>query len=203
MKLKYEIIEGEVFGNLTIIKEISPHIKGKRKHRKVQALCTCGNITEVIFYSLISGNTTSCGCNNFTHRLTNCKLYTIWSSMKQRCYDKNSNRYKDWGGRGITICDSWKNNFKEFYDWSNMNGYLEGLQLERKNNDLGYFPENCTFVGRKEQCNNRRNNIFFEYEGNMMTLPMICKKLNLQDKYNLIRQRISRDGKSLEKALIF
>ena len=78
--------------------------------------------------------------------------------MKQRCYNKNKDNYKWYGGRGISVCDEWLNNFMSFYDWSINNGYKDGLKIDRIDVNKNYCPENCRFITQKEQCRNTRKN---------------------------------------------
>ena len=82
-------------------------------------------------------------------------LYHKWRGMKRRCYDKNDSHYQYYGGRGITICEEWLYSFKAFYEWSLENGWEEGLEIDRINNDGNYEPSNCRYVTRKTNCNNR------------------------------------------------
>lgn len=106
----------------------------------------------------------SCGCNNnkgknnpsYKHGETNIKLYYVWDSMKNRCLNSNSQAYKDYGGRGITICPEWTNDYTKFRDWALNNGYAEGLQINRIINDGNYEPSNCNFVTAKDNSRSRR-----------------------------------------------
>jgi len=93
---------------------------------------------------------------HYKHGLTNHKLYWVWIGMKQRCYYKKHQQYQDWGGRGINIYIRWRLNFKSFYNWAITHGYKEGLQIDRKDNDGNYHPDNCRFVTSKVNNNNRR-----------------------------------------------
>jgi hypothetical protein len=79
----------------------------------------------------------------------------VWLAIKQRCYYKKSIQYKDWGGRGITVCDEWKNSAKTFIEWAKPL-WKKSLQIDRKDNDGDYTPRNCRFVTRKKNCDNRR-----------------------------------------------
>ncbi len=92
---------------------------------------------------------------NYQHGLSNHPLYSVWVGMKQRCFYKKHNRYYNYGGRGINICDDWKLNFKFFYDWAVLNGWKKGLQIDRKDNDGDYCPENCKLSRPIENSNNR------------------------------------------------
>ncbi len=83
-------------------------------------------------------------------------LYYCWKNMSQRCYNTRYRQYKDWGGRGITVCSEWKESFTAFKNWALSNGYKEGLTIDRIDNDKGYSPDNCRFVSRKVQNNNKR-----------------------------------------------
>lgn len=84
--------------------------------------------------------------------------YKRWRAMINRCYNKNHTYYYNYGGRGITICDEWKNDYQNFCNWANNSGYKKGLSLDRIDNNKGYFPENCRWATRKQQGRNQRTN---------------------------------------------
>lgn len=92
-----------------------------------------------------------------THGKSNTKIYQRWSSMKARCYCKSATNYSHYGGRGITMCDEWKSNFMNFYQWAIENGYKEDLTIERIENNGRYEPSNCKWITMKEQNQNKSN----------------------------------------------
>jgi|SRR3972149_249741 len=94
---------------------------------------------------------------SYKHGETNTKLYAVWRNMKQRCSNPNATQYEDYGGRGITICPEWTNDYITFRDWALNNGYAENLEINRINNDGNYEPSNCDFKTLKENTRHRRN----------------------------------------------
>ena len=130
--------------------------------------CECGKVTIVKTGSLTSGNTKSCGClrvdsskisRSKGHNLRSHPLYTVHICMIHRCTNKDRKQYKDYGGRGIKVCDEWlnkENGLRNFIKWAESNGYKKGLEIDRENNDGNYDPSNCRFVTRRENVLNRR-----------------------------------------------
>lgn len=126
----------------------------------------------------------------------NYTLYNTWCGMKRRCFNQNYSRYKDYGGRGITICEEWLD-FDNFVDWAKENGFEIGLTIERIDNDGNYEPSNCAWITRAEQNRNRRSNKYIEYQGETKTLAEWCEKLGL--KYGRVQERLA-SGWSVEDA---
>ena len=127
---------------------------------------------------------------NYKHGLRKHRLYRIWSNMKNRCYNPNTRSYERYGGRGITVCDEWKNDFMSFYNWSIANGYRDDLTLDRSNNDGNYTPENCRWATQKQQHNNTSLNKVITIEGVSHTMAEWCEITGIN--YSTARDRINR-----------
>lgn len=130
------------------------------------------------------------------HGMVGTKPYNAWSNMKRRCDDPKNKEYANYGGRGITYCESWSK-FINF--WNDMKeGYANNLTLDRKDVNGGYNKDNCQWVTIKEQENNRTNNRILEYQGKRYTMMQLCEKLGLN--YNSVNTRIQK-GMSVEEAI--
>lgn len=161
---KLKDLTGLKFGKLLVIKRV------EGKCTPWLCLCDCGNEIVVRGTNLRSGNTTSCGCFCEHHGKRKTKLYGVWATMRNRCYNENVKVYYRYGGRGIEVCEEWKNSFTCFHNWAISNGYKEGLTLDRIDVDGNYEPSNCRWVTMKIQNNNRRDTISVEINGEKHTL---------------------------------
>ena len=123
------------------------------------------------------------------------RIKHIWESMKARCYNTNHKHYKDYGGRGITICDEWLNSFESFYEWSINNGYNDRLTIDRIDNEKSYSPENCCFVLAIDQQQNKRNTIKCE---SGLSLRAECRMEDVP--YTSVRVQIKK-GHSIKEAI--
>ena len=110
--------------------------------------------------------------------------------MRSRCYNKQVNSYKNYGGRGITICDEWRNNFQAFYEWTMSHGYKEGLTIDRIDVNGNYEPNNCRWITNTEQQNNKTNNILITYDGKTRTPTQWGRELNISPR--IIRYRYKK-----------
>jgi hypothetical protein len=158
----FQDITGNKYSRLTAIKYIG---KDNLSRRVWECACECGNKANVALSALKCGNTKSCGClkidsaKNLSTKHGKCGTgaYKSWSHMKSRCLDKNNTHWGRYGGRGIKVCKDWLV-FENFY--RDMGDRPEGMTLDRKNNEKGYFQDNCRWVSRKTQSNNKNGNIF-------------------------------------------
>ncbi|MCK5607801.1 hypothetical protein KAR91_38315 [Candidatus Pacearchaeota archaeon] len=153
-------ISGKRFGRLIVVKFVDT----KKKQSRWLCKCDCGNTKTVEKGHLSSGNTKSCGClmtenqklGHITHGESHTRLYNIWEGMKRRCSDNKTDYWKNYGGRGISVCESWKNSYAAFSKWAKKNGYNDSLDIDRKDNDGNYEPSNCRFLTHAENSRNSR-----------------------------------------------
>lgn len=181
---------GQTFGRLTVIGE--GH-KNKQGSYKWLCKCICGKELEVLGSKLKNGHTKSCGCIvkegiHKTHDKTNTRIYRIYCAMKTRCYNKNVSSYKNYGGRGVKICDEWLNDFITFYNWSIENGYKDNLSIDRIDVNGNYEPNNCRWTDTYTQMNNTRKTKKYTYDGKSLTLKEWSRILNIP--YTTLRSRV-------------
>lgn len=155
---------------------------------EVEVLCFCGNSFNSTFEAIKRGRKVSCGCkpNGKTGvELNPC--YNNWRAMIKRCYQPTTNGYKNYGKRGIAVCSDWQK-FEAFETWALANGYLPGLQIDRINNNGNYEPENCRWVTAKENASNKRNNVYVELKGAVLTTAEASRQLGHNPRFinNLI-----------------
>lgn len=177
------------FGNLIVIKRLN---YSKLGHTYLwECKCDCGNTTIVRGTNLKSGHTISCGCKKgkIIHNKWRTRLYRIYANMKQRCNNPKNIWYKNYGARGITICDEWLNDFMNFYNWAQANGYKENLTLDRINVNGNYEPNNCRWADRVVQQNNMRTNRHITYNNETHTVAEWARILNVPSKFLFDRLR--------------
>lgn len=166
-------LEGKRFGRLTVIGY--SHLVGSKVYWK--CLCECGNEKLVRGDHLRGCKIESCGCLHkdtvskqfTTHGKSDTRLFSIWSGIKNRCFNNNEPAYKDYGARGIIVCDEWLE-FEVFHEWAANNGYSDDLTIDRIDNDGNYEPSNCKWSTMTEQSRNRRSNVKVTIDGETKTL---------------------------------
>ena len=187
---------GQKYGRLTVIERYK-----NSKNNRVQwkCKCDCGNYKIVTSSDLRSNKIKSCGClrkekaiilgknTNLKHNMTHTRIYRIWISMRNRCYYKKNIAYKNYGGRGITIYEEWKDDFMNFYNWAINNGYKDDLTIDRIDVNGNYEPNNCRWVDMKQQQNNRRNNRTIIYKNKKYTLSELSNFLKISNQTLLWR----------------
>ena len=195
-------LTGKKFGRLTILSKIEGSF-GRRgdKSYKWKCKCDCGNEITVTGGDLRSEHTQSCGClflDKVTkHGQAGSVLYRVWAGIFQRCTNSNSTGYKDYGGRGITVCEEWSD-FEKFYVWAIKAGYKKGLQIDRIDNNGNYCPENCRWATPTENARNTRKNKMITYKGITKCLSAWAEDLGMKDA--CLRGRFAR-GMAITEAL--
>lgn len=161
MKYQHDIA-GQRFGRLIALCKVTQPEGSPCRVEKWECRCDCGNISTPSFYKLVNGKAKSCGCmktesiiarstrHNAAKRRLKSRLYTIWMNMRQRCGNPKSPRFKDYGGKGVSVCQLWRDNFLSFQEWALSNGYSDKLTIDRKNPNGDYTPENCRWITLEE-----------------------------------------------------
>ena len=189
-------IIGQKFGKLLVLEKTNEKAKNNGEY-KYKCICDCGKKILVRGSNLKQGNSKSCGCSH-SNSITkeNHRLYVIYDNMKARCNNPKNVGYKNYGGRGIKVCNEWNKDFNIFVKWALENGYKDNLTLDRINNNGNYEPSNCRWATKIEQANNMRTNRFITYNNETKTIAQWSRILKISPQN--LRYRINHWG--VEKA---
>ena len=196
-------LTGQTFGRLTIIERAE---NAKNKATRWKSVCKCGNKIVVLASSLRSGRTKSCGClnsettakRNFLHGMSHSSEHNIWWAMIQRCYNPNNNAFDRYGGRGVTVCNEWRDNFMAFFNHVGPRPSSK-YSIDRVDNDGNYEPNNVRWATRKQQADNKRNNHLIMFNGRLKNLTQWAKIVGVNKK--TLFNRINTLNWPIEKAL--
>lgn len=212
--MKFVNLSGKRYGRLVVIKldHVQKLPSGKNEMFYL-CKCDCGKSKVIRASSLRNGYTQSCGCymkemlskRQSVHNMSKSTLYKAWCNMKARCFNTRRKDYCDYGGRGITMCEEWKD-FEVFKEWAMKNGFKEEkvkgkniLSLDRVDVNGNYCPDNCRWATDKEQANNKRNTRRFYYKGKNLTAREWSDLLGIN--YGTLVGRLHKSSWSVEKAL--
>lgn len=204
--VKADILPNQKYGRLTVIKEAAPKTTPNgRKFRQFICRCDCGKEVVKSLDFLTHAENPDCGCITPSRRrygeMGQHRLYRIWKNIISRCTCPTSPAYKDYGGRGIKMCEEWFNDFESFYAWAFTNGYSDKLSIDRIDNNGGYEPSNCRWATKEQQMNNTRANHHLTANGETHTIKEWSRLLDIS--FEVIYSRVNKYGWSDEEALGF
>lgn len=193
---------GGIFCRLTVVRH---HHTDDKRFRHWLCRCSCGETTVADTASLTSGRKKSCGClkreataaRNFKHGASDTPEHLVWKEMKRRCMSENRPQYKDYGGRGIKVCERWLNSFAAFLVDVGPRPSPKH-SIERKDNDGDYEPGNVRWATRREQSRNKRTNRFYTFRGEKLCLQDWAERFGIRD--DTLRYRL-KVGWSMKRAL--
>lgn len=182
-----------IFGSIRVVSEAAGSTPKDKLFDTVCELCGRqavmfgGNIRRAV-----RGGSSGCKCStrSRTHGLYAHRLFKTWHGMMRRCHCETHEAFEHYGGRGIVVCDEWRVSPAAFIDWCEASGWSEGMQIDRINNDLGYFPDNCRIVTPIENGNNKRNNRILDFGVRKITVAQAAREFGL--KKTTIKERLNR-----------
>jgi hypothetical protein len=206
MSRRLEIRSGEVYGRLTVLREVEPRMSGKQRQRCVECRCECGEVGIYRLYTLRNGNTRSCGCFSrevagrgcVTHGCSSTPEYGIWSGMRRRCTNSRDAAWRNYGGRGISVCQRWEESFEAFLEDMGRRP-SEKHSLDRIDVNGNYEPSNCRWATAKEQMRNTRVNYLVEHDGEVKCISEWAEQYDIAP--NVLYSRLVKLGWTFEKAV--
>ena len=202
MHPRFKNLAGEKFGKLTALYALP---RDRSTSRRWLFYCDCGNEVVRIASAMQKDPEANCGCDMAkrrhvpkTHGMSYHPAYRVWRSMNDRCRLPTHQAWRNYGARGIKVCERWEHSFENF--WADMGPtYAKGLELDREDNDAGYSPENCRWITRQENSNNRRANVWIETPRGPMTVGQASTAFGIGKTTILYRLR---NGWPMDKLLI-
>ena len=177
-------LTGQRFGHYLVVARLP---NDENDNAIWKCICDCGNERKVKGIDLRAGRRKSCGCSrkgiNKSHGLSGHRFYGTWVSMKQRCCTPSRDCFSYYGGRGISVCEEWRDDPAAFCEWCDNQKVPKRYTLDRIDNDGNYCPENCHFVSMKEQSRNTRQNVWIEHNG-----ETLCYH-DFIEKYGVVKNR--------------
>lgn len=205
MSKRVPVTSGEVYGRLTVLREVEPKISAGHKQRCVECRCECGQVREYRLYSLRNGRTQSCGCyareiasrSSVTHGLSSSREYKIWQGMLHRCNNSSADSYGHYGGRGIKVCERWQS-FELFYEDMGPRP-SSSHSIDRIDVNGDYEPGNCRWATPKEQARNTRVNYLVEHDGEVKCIADWAEQYGLEA--SVLYGRLVQRGWTFEKSV--
>lgn len=193
---------GQRFGKLTVL---SFGFNESLSRNTWICQCDCGNTVEVYPANARAGRVRSCGCAQIesatTHGMRNTRIYRIWVDMRRRCRDEKHETYKNYGARGISVCEEWNSSFESFMKWAFENNYADDLTIDRVDVNGNYEPSNCRWATTKQQARNRRNTRYLEVFGENLSVSEAIEKYGNGVRMDTVLKRIDIHGYSAEDAI--
>ena len=187
---------GQRFGRLTILELTNRRNRSGKSITAVVCECDCGTIKSYDQSNVTKGHTNSCGClrkevaaakkPGLKHGMHKSSEYKSWVAMRERCYRDTHIHFRNYGGRGITVCKRWRDSFEAFYEDMGPKPF-PGASIERIDNEGDYGPGNCRWETARNQANNRRNNVIVTYRGQQMTMAQAARASGVN--YSTLRER--------------
>lgn len=208
--IPYQVPVGTRFFRWVTLTEV--RLISNKTGRYIQCRCDCGTVKEVLAHDLKTGSSVSCKCFNkevnsqrkTTHGGNRVgkreRLYSIWKGMKSRCSNPRIPSYSAYGARGITVCEQWRGDYVSFRNWALASGYHDDLEIDRRDNDGGYCPENCRWVTHKQNANNKQQSVYLTAFGETKTMIDWANDPRCVPQYGALQVRV-RNGWETEKAL--
>lgn len=185
-------LSGQTFGRLTAVQYVG--------ESKWLCRCECGKVTQVLTSNLTRGNSTSCGCKHeearYRHGMSKSKLHGVWKSMRARCKNPNDPAYRNYGGRGIRVCERW-DDFSLFL--KDMGPRPPNTEIDRIDVNGDYEPSNCRWATKKVNLNNRRDNHLVTWRGETLPLTAWAERLGMNP--ITLYHRLTRGKLSFEEAM--